>query len=71
MAGVIHDIGKISIPSEILSKPGNLNKLEYEIMKTHPQVGYDILNQLNFLGPWQKSQRNIMKDLMVPVILWG
>jgi putative two-component system response regulator len=54
MAGVIHDIGKISIPSEILSKPGNLNKLEYEIMKTHPQVGYNILKSIEF--PWPLAE---------------
>jgi putative two-component system response regulator len=54
MAGVIHDIGKISIPSEILSKPGNLNKLEFEIMKTHPQVGYDILKSIEF--PWPLAE---------------
>jgi len=54
MAGVIHDIGKISIPSEILSKPANLNKLEYEIMKTHPQVGYDILKSIEF--PWPLAE---------------
>jgi putative two-component system response regulator len=54
MAGVIHDIGKISIPSEILSKPGNLNKLEYEIMKTHPQMGFDILKAIEF--PWPLAE---------------
>jgi putative two-component system response regulator len=54
MAGVIHDIGKIAIPSEILSKPANLNKLEYEIMKTHPQVGYDILKSIEF--PWPLAE---------------
>jgi putative two-component system response regulator len=54
MAGVIHDIGKITIPSEILSKPGNLNKLEYEMMKTHPQVGYDILRSIEF--PWPLAE---------------
>jgi putative two-component system response regulator len=54
MAGVIHDIGKISIPSEILSKPGHLNELEYEIMKTHPQVGHDILKSIEF--PWPLAE---------------
>jgi putative two-component system response regulator len=54
MAGVIHDLGKISIPSEILSKPGNLSRLEYEIMKTHPQVGYDILKSIEF--PWPLAE---------------
>ncbi|MFO8082763.1 MAG: response regulator [Desulfobacterales bacterium] len=54
MAGVIHDLGKISIPSEILSKPGKLNDLEYAMMKTHPQVGYDILKSIDF--PWPLAE---------------
>ncbi len=54
MAGVIHDLGKIAIPSEILSKPGKLNELEYAMMKTHPQVGYDILKNIDF--PWPLAE---------------
>ena len=50
MAGEIHDIGKIYIPAEILSKPGKLTDIEYTIIKTHPQVGYDILKNIEF--PW-------------------
>jgi putative nucleotidyltransferase with HDIG domain len=50
MAGNIHDVGKIAVPSEILSKPGQLNPLEYEMVKTHSQVGYDILKNIDF--PW-------------------
>ena len=38
MAGVIHDIGKLSVPSEILSKPGKLSEIEFSLIKTHPQV---------------------------------
>ena len=37
MAGVIHDLGKISVPSEILSKPGKISQTEFELIKTHPQ----------------------------------
>ena len=54
LASVIHDLGKISIPAEILSKPGKLNKLEYEIIQIHPQAGYDILKQIEF--PWPIAQ---------------
>lgn len=54
MAGVLHDIGKIAIPVEILSKPGRLSKTEFELIKNHPQVGYDILNSIKF--PWPISQ---------------
>jgi putative two-component system response regulator len=50
MAGVIHDHGKISVPAEILSKPGSLTRLEFGIIQTHPQVGYDILKKIEF--PW-------------------
>jgi PAS domain S-box-containing protein len=50
MAGVIHDIGKVSVPAEILSKPGRLSLKEFELIKEHPQVGYDILKDVTF--PW-------------------
>jgi len=50
MAGGLHDIGKIYVPSEILSKPGKITEVEYNIIKTHPQVGYDILKSIDF--PW-------------------
>jgi len=49
-AAIIHDIGKLSIPSEILTKPTKLTKLEFELIKTHPQSGYNILKDINF--PW-------------------
>jgi HD-GYP domain-containing protein (c-di-GMP phosphodiesterase class II) len=54
MAGLIHDIGKISIPAEILSKPVQLNELEWGMIKAHPQVGYDILKTTDF--PWPVAQ---------------
>lgn len=50
MAGVIHDVGKISIPAEILSKPGDLRRKEFELIKDHPQMGYEILKDVEF--PW-------------------
>jgi PAS domain S-box-containing protein/putative nucleotidyltransferase with HDIG domain len=50
MAGVIHDIGKISIPAEILSKPGRLTRKEFDLVKDHPQTGFDILKDVEF--PW-------------------
>jgi len=51
MAGVIHDLGKIAEPAEILSKPGRLTEIEFSLIKTHPQVGYDILKQIEFAWP--------------------
>jgi PAS domain S-box-containing protein/putative nucleotidyltransferase with HDIG domain len=53
-AGDIHDIGKIYIPAEILSKPGQLTDIEFTIIKTHPQVGFDILKSIDF--PWPVAQ---------------
>lgn len=50
MAGELHDIGKIYVPAEILSKPGKISEAEYNIIKTHPQVGFDILKTIEF--PW-------------------
>lgn len=50
VAGLLHDIGKICVPTEILSKPGQLTPIEFAMIKTHPQVGYDILKTIEF--PW-------------------
>jgi len=49
-AGAIHDIGKITVPVEILSKPGKLDDYEFRLVKNHSQVGYDILKEIEF--PW-------------------
>ncbi len=50
MAGLIHDIGKISIPAEILSMPRKLTEIEYSLLKTHVQSGFSILKDIKF--PW-------------------
>ncbi|MBU1086004.1 MAG: HD domain-containing protein [Candidatus Omnitrophica bacterium] len=52
-AAMIHDIGKICIPAEILSKPSKLTTYEFNIIKAHPEVGYDILKDIEF--PWPVS----------------
>jgi len=54
MAGLIHDLGKINIPAEILSKPIGLNDLEYGLIQAHPQIGYDVLKEIEF--PWPMAQ---------------
>jgi PAS domain S-box-containing protein len=54
LAASIHDLGKIRIPAEVLSKPGMLNTFEYELVKTHPQTGYDIIKDVQF--PWPIAQ---------------
>jgi len=51
LAALLHDIGKNSIPLEYLSKPGHLTPLETEIIKTHPQEGYEIVKDIPFTGP--------------------
>jgi PAS domain S-box-containing protein len=45
-AGLLHDLGKISLPTDILTKPGNLTELELAIIRTHPQVAYDVLKNI-------------------------
>ena len=54
LAGTVHDLGKIQVPAEILSKPGHLSEIEYSLIKIHPQAGYDILKGINF--PWPIAQ---------------
>jgi len=50
MAGAVHDIGKIALPADILSKPSRLNTTEMELIRDHCQSGYDILQEIEF--PW-------------------
>ncbi len=50
MAAVIHDIGKLFIPAELLTKPTKLSEAEMNLIKVHPQIGYDILKGIQF--PW-------------------
>jgi PAS domain S-box-containing protein/putative nucleotidyltransferase with HDIG domain len=50
IAGLLHDIGKISVPSEILSKSSKLNEYEFNLIKEHPRIGFDILSTIEF--PW-------------------
>jgi len=54
VAGQLHDIGKIAVPSEILTKPGRLSPLEMEMVKTHCRNAYDILKAIEFPHPVAK-----------------
>ena len=54
IAALLHDIGKITLPSEYLAKPAKLSREEKAIIKCHPQVGYDILKNIHF--PWPVAQ---------------
>jgi PAS domain S-box-containing protein/putative nucleotidyltransferase with HDIG domain len=54
LAAVVHDIGKIYVPAEILSKPGKITGIEFSLIKTHPKVGFDVLKTIEF--PWPVAQ---------------
>ncbi len=51
VAALVHDIGKLSVPAEILTKPGKITAVEFAIIKQHPQAGYDILKEIDFGWP--------------------
>ena len=62
LAASVHDLGKISVPAEILSKPGGLTEVEFMLVKQHVQRGYDILKDIEFPWPlaayvWQHHER--------------
>ena len=50
IAGTLHDLGKFAIPSDLLSKPGKLSSQEFALIKTHPQVAYNILEPVSLPG---------------------
>jgi PAS domain S-box-containing protein len=50
LGGIVHDIGKITVPGDLLTKPARLNKLEYGLIQMHPQAGFDLLKRIEF--PW-------------------
>jgi putative nucleotidyltransferase with HDIG domain len=58
VAAIIHDLGKISIPAEILSKPSRLTENEFNLIKEHPQRAYEIITEIEF--PWDIA--NIIKQ---------
>ena len=51
LAGLVHDIGKLRVPAEILSNPGKLSEAEFSMIKLHPQTGFDILKEVQFQWP--------------------
>jgi HD-GYP domain-containing protein (c-di-GMP phosphodiesterase class II) len=62
MAAVIHDVGKISVPAEILNKPGSLSANEFALIRQHPTTGYEILKDIAYPWPvaeavWQHHER--------------
>jgi len=62
IASLIHDVGKISVPTEILSKSIKLTDIEFSLIKEHPQMGSSILKSIDFPIRLPKLFFNIMKD---------
>ena len=54
LSGYVHDVGKISVPSELLTKPTRLTPIEFDLIKLHPQTGYDMLKNIDF--PWPVAE---------------
>lgn len=54
IAGTVHDVGKIYVPAEILSKPSRLTEIEMMMVRTHPQAGFDVLKTVDF--PWPVAE---------------
>lgn len=54
LAGLVHDIGKFNVPVEILNKPGRITETEFNIIKTHPLAGYNLLKEIEF--PWPVAE---------------
>ncbi|HEX5363521.1 MAG TPA: HD domain-containing phosphohydrolase, partial [Gallionella sp.] len=54
LASIVHDVGKIQVPGELLSKPGKLSALEFDLIKEHAKAGYEILKPIAF--PWPIAQ---------------
>jgi putative nucleotidyltransferase with HDIG domain len=54
VAGILHDIGKIYVPSDLLNKPGRISETEFDMIKTHSKVGYEILCNIEF--PWPTAK---------------
>ncbi|MFC1901502.1 HD-GYP domain-containing protein [Chloroflexota bacterium] len=55
IAGLLHDVGKIAVPTEILSKPGKISRYEFNIIKNHSRIGYEILQRIDFPWPVTKA----------------
>lgn len=51
ISAMIHDLGKISLPSDVLTKPGDLSELEYRMIQTHPEMGKEIIEEIDFPCP--------------------
>jgi hypothetical protein len=71
LSGVVHDLGKIEVPAEILSKPSRLHPVEFALVKRHPEVGYNILKNIDFPGQLPTSSASTTNTWMAPAIRWA
>lgn len=62
VAGLLHDIGKTSVPSELLVKPTRLTEVEFQLIKNHPQAGYDVLKDIPFVESLGKDVAVIVRQ---------
>ena len=69
IVGLLHDVGKVSIPAEILSEPGNLTDLEWSLIKRHPVMGYEIFRDVKLGGPIADIVKHHHERVTEPVIL--
>jgi PAS domain S-box-containing protein len=63
IAALVHDVGNIYVPAEILSKPGRLSAAEFELVKNHPHIGYKILSTIDF--PWPVAEMVLQHHEMI------
>lgn len=54
IAGRLHDLGKIALPADLLARPGKLSSMEFELIKSHAQAGYDVLKNIDY--PWPVAE---------------
>ncbi len=54
ISSLVHDVGKVNLPTEIVSKPSSLIEVEFNLLKNHPRTGYEILKKVNF--PWPVAE---------------
>jgi len=62
VAGLLHDIGKVAVPVELLVKPSRLSSIEKRLMKTHPQTGYDIIKDIPFVKSLGKDVSLLVRN---------
>jgi len=68
LSALIHDVGKLAVPAEILAKPGRLTDIEFKLIMQHSQAGYDILAGIEFNWPVPRWCYSTMSAVTAPAI---